>query len=146
MLAFYVLWLLPFWFLESWASSAMFHKLNDKKPRKGMFIQAYTSDSKIGAGIKSFMVLKVGRKYVELFYAPRLLSFKLTWREWESLAITDTPTDIMTDRAAFLKRLDATLHMYRRNRMRFREEVAKRAIELCGGKYVAPRKAKPTGE
>ena len=121
-------------------------KLNTLKPVKGMFVEAYTSDARLGAGIHSFMVLKVGRKYVELFYAPQLFSLKLTWREWDQLALVDRPIDrdtgkpkdVMTDKAAFLARLQYTLAQYRRNQLRFSEDVVRRAIETCGGNYVAP--------
>jgi hypothetical protein len=115
-------------------------KLNNLKPRPGMFVEVYFYKSDIGGGIRSFLVTRVGRKYIYLFYVPQLKELKFTFKEWQALALTDRNGTIMRDVQAFRERLLRKAKQFDRLGIVFQHEAVKRAIELCGGKYGIPDK------
>lgn len=51
-------------------------------PTKGMVFECYMSRNDVGSGIRMFVVTKVGRKWVHLFYAPQLIGFAIRPSEW----------------------------------------------------------------
>lgn len=112
---------------------------NNLRPYAGMFVQAYWYHRGIGGGIRSFMVIHVGRKYVDLIYPPKLLKVRLTWPEWAALALVGDQQGIMRDKEAFVKRLQATANQYARLGIRFNQDTVRKAIEICGGRYATPK-------
>lgn len=63
------------------------------KPVRGLVFEAYMSRKDIGSGIRMFMVWKVGRKFVYLFYSPRCMSIRLTHKDWDELYMTPLHVD-----------------------------------------------------
>lgn len=55
------------------------------KPVPGLVLEAYMSRADIGSGLRFFVIYKVGRKYVHLFYAPHLSSIRLRRSEFATL-------------------------------------------------------------
>ena len=62
------------------------------RPRKGLVLEAYMPRADIGSGLRMFVVLQVGRKYVHLFYAPRLMSIRITLAQWRDLHMQPVTT------------------------------------------------------
>lgn len=59
-------------------------------PEKGQFVTMFLASPRgwqddIGTGWRNFIVLRVGRKWITLFHAPRLKSFEISFKEWEEL-------------------------------------------------------------
>jgi hypothetical protein len=103
-----------------------------------MFVQAYIYHPGVGGGIRILMVLKVGRKYVDLFYSPRLKVIRLRISEWHALALVGDQSLLLDSRVAWLERVQAKANLYARSNMRYSQTAVKSAMKLCGGHYVTP--------
>lgn len=112
---------------------------NDIEPRVGMFMQAYMWRRGLGGGMRLFMVLKIGRKSIELFYPPRLLSIRISYPEWHDLKEASPVVCPFGSKKIFRDTLQARANAYAHRGMRFNQDVVRRAIEQCGGKYATPK-------
>lgn len=57
------------------------------KPKPGLVLEAYLSRPDIGSGVRLFVVLRVGRKFIHLYYPPRLFAVQLKHSEWAKLFV-----------------------------------------------------------
>lgn len=55
------------------------------EPKAGMGVLMWFDRNDIGVGYRHLMVLRVGHKFVTLFYVPHMYAFKLTHDEWAKL-------------------------------------------------------------
>lgn len=95
-------------------------------PVAGLVFEAYLSRKDIGSGVRVFLVYKVGRKYVSLFYAPQLLHIALTWGEWNKLYMQ--PIEEF-NALSYKARVKAKLEQAARFEMQYNSEIVAR---VCG--------------
>jgi len=96
-------------------------------PITGLVFEAYMSRKDIGSGIRVFVVYKVGRKYVSLFYGPQLIRIQLTWGEWKKLYMQ--PIEEF-NALSFKQRIKAKLEQAARFNMQFNADMVKRICSL----------------
>lgn len=107
------------------------------EPHPGMIFEAYMYRRGLGGGVRLFLVLSVGRKFITLFYPPRLMQVKLTRAEWEAMGFVERAAQFTTV-PAFIHSIQVRANEYARLGRRFSNAVVKQAIELCGGHYYVP--------
>lgn len=55
------------------------------EPKAGMGVMMWLDRNDIGVGYRHLMVLRVGHKFVTLFYVPHMYAFRLTHDDWAKL-------------------------------------------------------------
>ncbi len=55
---------------------------NNIRPVRGMCLNIYTYRTDIGSGTRNVIIVGLSPRYVTLFYAPKLYSFKVKRKEW----------------------------------------------------------------
>jgi len=111
-------------------------------PHAGMIFEAYLYRRGLGGGVRLFVVLSVGRKWVELFYPPRLCSIKLLHKEWDTLGFVERKAPIRSI-PSFLQGIQERADAFAARGARYNQAAVRKAIELCGGTYVPPNKGEP---
>lgn len=97
------------------------------KPKPGLVLEAYMSRADIGSGIRMFVVTRVGRKFIHLFYAPRLTTIRLKHSEWAQLFVAPVVVfDPIMFRTMVLKRTE----QYARLGMRYSAKEVQHVLRL----------------
>lgn len=113
------------------------------KPQKGLVFEAYMSRADIGSGVRLFIVVQVGRKFIHLFYAPKLMSIKLTHSAWRDLYMQ--PATIFSE-AKFKAALRSRMVAYDRFNGKYNHTVTALALALrltCGHDWFSAQGWKP---
>lgn len=97
------------------------------RPKPGLVFEAYVSRRDIGSGLKLFVVYMAGRKYVHLFYGPRLASLRLTNTEFHELYMQPV---LHFDAATFKRNLQIKIDQAHRFGHRFRKDLLTRVCTL----------------
>lgn len=109
-------------------------------PIPGLLLEAYVSRADTGSGIKFFIVYKVGRKYVHLFYSPQLMSIRITRKEFNAWYMQPL---VSFEGARFKHNLNAIINRDQRLGHRFSAVLLNTICNLeftCGSELFAAAK------
>lgn len=111
------------------------------RPFAGLIFEAYLTRADVGSGIRVFCVSQVGHKWVHLFYAPQLHSFKM--RPSEFRAVFKRPILEFNDRR-YKMRVRNKIAEAQRFNYQYSEQVTDRvlSLELSSGLNEFMRAAK----
>jgi hypothetical protein len=96
-------------------------------PEEGRWFSIYFSRKDIGSGVRQFLVIRVGPKFVTLFYFPRLYSFRLRRLEWDELVHIE---EYIPDKVFLIKSICQKMDEWDRMRIRYAKVDAEKALSI----------------
>lgn len=96
-------------------------------PREGQWFSIYFSRSDIGSGVRQFLVLRVGPKWVTLFYFPLLYSFRLRRSEWDGLRAI---SQFIPDKVFLIRSICKKMEQWDRWQKSYNRAEARRALDI----------------
>lgn len=97
------------------------------KPAVGMVISIYLDRADVGSGMRQYVITRVGRRYVTLFYIPQLKSVRIKNKDWATMQAirVDSP-----EGAKLAAGVEMQVDKYKRHGMQYSQVEVDRVLAI----------------
>ena len=100
------------------------------KPQVGMVISVYLDRADVGSGTRQYVITRVGRRYVTLFYIPQLKTVRIKQKDWGTMRAIRTDSPNMEKLAAGV---EGQVDKYIRHNMQYSQVEVDRVLAILLG-------------